>query len=434
MKRWRSLIVVLAVAVVLLQFVPAAAAAGAARTRTAGSEVMLQGFGWNSTNNGVPGKWYQLIGDRAKDIADLGCTMVWFPPVSRSVSPQGYLPGDYYDVGHNGSPTFYGTQEQLTRALSALKAAGVKAIADIVVNHRCASDQDQNGVWNIYHFGSKKAQWEQWAICRGEYGGAGNADSGDNYQAAPDLDHSNAKVQEDIVAWMQWLEGLGFDGWRYDFVKGYDGKFVGIYDAKTKPCFSVGELWTDMSFNGSQLNANQDNHRQQLCNWLDRAGDKATAFDFTTKGILQVAVNGEYWRLRDKDGKASGLIGWWPQRAVTFLDNHDTGSQQGHWPFPGEKIMQGYAYILTHPGTPCVFWEHAYDWNKRTEIKKLIAARNACGIKSDSKLEIIKAENGLYAATVGSKLVMKLGWVDWNPGAGYKLLASGEQYAVWTKE
>jgi hypothetical protein len=31
---------------------------------------------------------------------------------------------------------------------------------------------------------------------------------------------------------------------------------------------------------------------------------------------------------------------------------------QGHWPFPRDKIMMGYAYILTHPGTvrqPCIF-------------------------------------------------------------------------------
>ncbi len=49
-------------------------------------------------------------------------------------------------------------------------------------------------------------------------------------------------------------------------------------------------------------------------------------------------------------GKATGLIGWLPSRAVTFVDNHDTGSTQQHWPFPAEHVVQGYAYILTHPG------------------------------------------------------------------------------------
>ena len=32
----------------------------------------------------------------------------------------------------------------------------------------------------------------------------------------------------------------------------------------------------------------------------------------------------EYWRLKDAEGKPPGLLGWWPSRATTFLENHDT--------------------------------------------------------------------------------------------------------------
>ncbi len=52
-------------------------------------------------------------------------------------------------------------------------------------------------------------------------------------------------------------------------------------------------------------------------------------------------------------GKAIGVNGWWPSKAVTFIENHDTGSTQQHWPFPSEHVAMGYAYILTHPGA-CV--------------------------------------------------------------------------------
>lgn len=396
--------------------------------------IMLQGFGWNSQSGGTPSKWYKLIGDRAKDIADLGVTMLWFPPVSRSVSPQGYLPGDWYDVGSRDNPTFYGDKDSLSYALGALKKHGVYPIADIVINHRCASHQDNNGIWNIYHFASGKARWEQWAICRGQFGGQGNADTGEDFHAAPDVDHTNQQVQKDIIDWMNWLKKLGFAGWRYDYSKGYHAKYVALYDKHTQPVFSVGEIWTNMAFSGSSLNYNQDAHRQQLCDWLDHSGDYATAFDFTTKGILQVAVNGEYWRLRDSQGKAPGLIGWWPERAVTFVDNHDTGSQQSHWPFPGEKVMQGYAYILTHPGIPCIFWEHVYDWNLRDPIKKLVDIRKKFSLNSASKLQIVKAEQNLYAAVVDGKVALKLGSRDWSPGSGFELLAHGDQYAVWGKK
>lgn len=39
-------------------------------------------------------------------------------------------------------------------------------------------------------------------------------------------------------------------------------------------------------------------------------------------------MKGEFWRLRDPQGKPPGVMGWWPSRAVTFIDNHDTGSTQ----------------------------------------------------------------------------------------------------------
>jgi hypothetical protein len=70
---------------------------------------------------------------------------------------------------------------------------------------------------------------------------------------------------------------------------------------------------------------NQDAHRQRIVNWINAAGGLSTAFDITTKGIMHAVFERcEYWRLRDHDGKAAGLLGWWPSRAVTFLENHDT--------------------------------------------------------------------------------------------------------------
>jgi hypothetical protein len=58
-------------------------------------------------------------------------------------------------------------------------------------------------------------------------------------------------------------------------------------------------------------------------------GGLAGAFDVTTKGILHATLEKcEYWRLADAANKPPGVMGWWPSRAVTFLENHDTGSTQ----------------------------------------------------------------------------------------------------------
>lgn len=36
--------------------------------------------------------------------------------------------------------------------------------------------------------------------------------------------------------------------------------------------------------------------------------------------------------------------------------------------------MQGYAYILTHPGIPAIFYDHFYDWGDsiHDQIVKLV--------------------------------------------------------------
>ncbi len=63
-----------------------------------------------------------------------------------------------------------------------------------------------------------------------------------------------------------------------------------------------------------------------MCDWINGTQRSCTAFDFVTKGVLQEAIKRcELWSLVDAQGKAPGLIGWWPSRSVTFVDNHDTG-------------------------------------------------------------------------------------------------------------
>lgn len=148
---------------------------------------------------------------------------------------------------------------------------------------------------------------------------------------------------------------IGFDGWRFDFAKGYSPGIMKTYMEKTNPDFAVGEVWDSLAYESDGKPANnQDQHRNALAGWVSTAGGRIRAFDFTTKGVLQAAVEGELWRLKDPNGNPPGLIGILPGNAVTFVDNHDTGSTQKLWPFPSDKVMQGYAYILTHPGVPSV--------------------------------------------------------------------------------
>lgn len=39
------------------------------------------------------------------------------------------------------------------------------------------------------------------------------------------------RVRKDIIAWMKMLRGIGFDAWRFDFVKGYGASCANLYVA-----------------------------------------------------------------------------------------------------------------------------------------------------------------------------------------------------------
>ena len=48
----------------------------------------------------------------------------------------------------------------------------------------------------------------------------------------------------------------------------------------------------------------------------------------------------QYDRLKDGRGKAPGLLGWWPEKACTFVDNHDTGSSQQVGSSVGQQLSR----------------------------------------------------------------------------------------------
>lgn len=85
------------------------------------------------------------------------------------------------------------------------------------------------------------------------------------------------------------------------------------------------------------------------------------------------------------------------------------GSSQQHWPFPESHIGLGYSYILTHPGLPCVAWEHMWDPRHTFIITQLMAMRRRQDIHAGSKLEILCADRMMYVARIDNRWVNR-GW------------------------
>ena len=473
--------------------------------------VLLQAFDWTSSKRGVVAEgasseaderseaasaapsasddparrsrassWWSCLAARASDIAAMGFTHAWLPPPSQSVSPEGYLPGKLFDLDASA----YGDKASLVALCKALKDAGVVPVCDVVVNHRTADFVDpETGVYNVFADldpDGEKVSWGAWAITCDDphYGGKGSPDSGENYAPAPDLDHQNPELRATLKRWMAWLrDEIGFGGFRFDFVRGYAPEFVEEYARETfggghrktpQRAFCVGENWVDLNWEGATLSYNQDGPRAKLAEWIADVHGVAAAFDFPTKGILQRAIeHTEYWRLRDPAGRPPGLLGWVPQRAVTFLDNHDTGHPQMHWPFPTDRMGLGYAYALTHPGIPCVFWPHAFGcedeaaddseaaasdrgasarWDDESSgrtlaetIRALLALRKSAKIVASSPIKILAAEDDLYVARVAHSLTVKLGPRFEMPDAllpkppEWRLAISGDDWAVWER-
>jgi len=403
--------------------------------------ILMQGFHWNSSSYRNP-DWYTVIANNATDMKALGITHVWFPPPSDSGSSQGYLPRQLNLFSNN-----YGSQAELQNAIQALGTQGIQSVVDVVINHRV-------GTTNASDFSNPA--WTTSSIVSNDdcNCGTGTLDTGQSLAYARDLDHTNSQVTAGITAWMSTLKNLGFTGMRYDFSMGYRAGIQANYTNAFAPDLCVDEVWPAFDIN------NVDANRQTIMNYM--SGDKASCtnssdptcgggngatcgtFDFTTHGLLVEALNNnDYNVLQDSQSKPAGAIGWWPAMEVTFVDNHDTGpaescgTGQDLWPVPCSSVMQGYAYILTHPGIPTIFYPHVYNWGLRTPILALINARRAAGVNSTSAVSIQSAVTGLYAAIVtgtAHQLAMKVGPNSWSPaGSGWTLQTSGGNYAVWMK-
>jgi alpha-amylase len=333
-----------------------------------GGEIILQGFNWDSCKSKP--SWYEKLAGAAEAIAAAGFTIVWLPPGTNSVSPQGYLPRDLYDLN-----SAYGSEGALRGAIRTLHEARIKCVADIVINHRCAHAQ-KNGKWN--QFGGRLA-WDESAICRGneEYGGTGAPNSGEPYPAAPNIDHGNAKVRSSLSDWLSWMRGVGFDGWRFDYVKGYSGEYTRQYINASVPKIAFGEYWDACSYTNGVLDYNQDAHRQRIVNWCDRTGGTAAAFDFTTKVRRDSAVTTR-WTLRPNTpspppprahaGRSAGgggalrvLAAGGQQRPHAWHGGHvgDAGGyicgEPRHWATAGALAVPpagAGAGVRVHPDTP----------------------------------------------------------------------------------
>jgi len=395
---------------------------------TNGQELLLQGFHWKShlgsrEATGTVKPWWRIVRENALNIRKAGYTHIWLPPASDSLAPQGYIPRRWFDF-HSA----YGNLAELKQALQAL--GPVAALADVVVNHRVGVHTG-GADFDDPPFSDNAA-----AICCDDESGVGTGapDTGERHPCGRDLDHTNPDVRLAIKSYLHRLKEIGFRGWRWDLVKGFAGRYVGEYIEATGNLFSVGECF--------------ESNPHVVCDWIRSTGGRSAAFDFPTRYRLYDALcHNHFAALAVASGQrlqAAGLIGIWPKMAVTFVDNHDTeytrereheANYDATRHFPGRWVETAYAYTLTHPGVPCVFWQHYFDWGVPTQqlLEQLLNLRRSACVRSNSQLTIHHAERGLYAAEIDGRVALRLGDRMWCPGYGWHEEVSGERFTVWSR-
>ena len=423
-------------------------------------DVMLQAFYYDSYDDKAPGnvtykdpntgattkvgdtKWSTLL----KNSADIGLyfDMVWLPPSGKSEGGTGY-----HQTQYSNQNSAWGTKGELVEFINRMHANNTKVIADIVINHAgCMSSwcDFYPQYFSPYGTFNPDASW----ICKTDEvngqsedlnckGAATGTDDGgyngqDNYASARDWAHADTRVQNMMKAYLKWMKNvMGFDGWRYDYAQGFKGKYINMYNSAAANYFSVTEFWN-----------NDTKGYLSDCNW------NTTTFDFGNKyaGINKGIADGEYTKCQ-----GSGLSGTGDGRlAVTFVDSHDTyfgctGGREDQSEIGGcgksmedynkDRVLGANAYILSRPGIPCVFWPH---WRKYgNEIKKMVMARQATGIHSESEVSEESAQDkSYYKATItGTKGSIRL-LIGPNSGyndtpSGYSLAYKGGNFAMYYK-
>jgi alpha-amylase len=111
-------------------------------------DFVLQGWYWNYPGTADGHVWADTLNAKAQELANAGFTYVWLPPLSRASFGQtsnGYDPKDLFDLGEfGGGPTRFGTRTDVNDLIAAFNTYGVKAVADMIYNHRDGGKAEDN--------------------------------------------------------------------------------------------------------------------------------------------------------------------------------------------------------------------------------------------------------------------------------------------------
>ena len=362
--------------------------------------IMMQYFEWYMECNQ---NLWNMVAENAEKLSEIGITALWLPPAYKGMAGKddvGYGVYDLYDLGEfdqKGSiKTKYGSKDEYINCIETLKQAGIEVYADVVLNHKMGADMLQtipatkvdwgdhykelsnqeivrvatkftfpgrhhkysDFEWNWTHFhgidyDDKSKEHAIFKFKDKKWDDAVDEEFGNyDYLMGADIDFTNPEVVEECDKWAKWyIETTGVTGFRLDAVKHINASFYKdfikrIRENISKNLFTVGEYWST--------------DKERLHRYITETEGEISLFDVPLHYNFFNASNDDNYDLATILNNT--LMKENPNRAVTFVDNHDTQPGQSLQSFINNWFkLPAYSIILLRSeGYPCVFYGDFY--------------------------------------------------------------------------
>ena len=265
--------------------------------------VMIQGFYWDCPQEEhLVEQWWIHLRGKIPLLKQAGFSGLWLPPASKADYRlgMGYDPFDFFDLGEfdqrGGVATGFGTRQQLEELIGECHRHNLQVYADVVYNHCSGGGLEQNPFTNSQYytkFQPASGQFPRDYSCfnPSQYE---SYDGHARFGGYPDLCHRNPDVYRWLLKHACFLiEEIGFDGFRFDLVKGYGGWILTAlleyrYQPKDGRRNAVDKGWE--YFRPFGFGESWSSHRE-IKEWLDEVNswsdNPVSAFDFPLRYRLK---------------------------------------------------------------------------------------------------------------------------------------------------
>jgi alpha-amylase len=339
-------------------------------------DVMLQGFYWDVPNGGSDTNWYVRLQNELNAGTLDPFTMIWMPPPSKGDSGTnsvGYDPYDYYDLGaydwKGGIRTRYGFEAEQRACVKQQRLKNIQPVVDLVLNHMNGGEHipywgdgpyRYNYEYGPHHIANYHRRFEK--INMNNSNNYFNVNSVNepfgrdhefgNPNNSGDINHRHPHQRDGLKAWGDWLtHDVGYTGYRFDLTYGIEPWFISEFmrGRLKKDRFAVMEYWEKAAQATTLENVT----------WLDLTDNTACLFDMRLHEKLADMCNGTNASFSMNMLASDSLIWERPERAVTFVESHDTirpyGGIGGDDKLGIRKDkMLAYAFIMIAEGMPMV--------------------------------------------------------------------------------